>query len=124
VGRLLLRPRVSAEDAPPEEVRKTLVRLEREGQGRALLSAAEAATIILDGVRSGAWRILVGKDAAFVDGRVRSSPESAYDYAELFKDLPAEFLAGAKDLPEEFKDLLPEWVKDQLPDAGSGERPV
>jgi short-subunit dehydrogenase len=110
-----------ARDAPPEEVRKTLVRLEKEGKDKAPLSAAEAATIILDGVRSGAWRILVGKDAAFVDQRVRSSPESAYDYAELFKDLPADLLQGAKDLPEGVRDLLPEWVKDQLPDAEPGE---
>jgi hypothetical protein len=72
-------------------------------------------------VRSGAWRILVGKDAAFVDERVRSGPESAYDYAELFKDLPADVLQGVRDLPEEVRDLLPEWVKDQLPTAAPGE---
>ena len=102
--------------APPEEMRQT-VRWRRERKDKAPLSAAEAATIILDGVRSGAWRILVGKDVAFVDERVRSRPESAYDYAEVFKDLPADLLQGAKDLPEGVKDLLPEWLKDQLPDA-------
>ena len=117
----LVTAKLVARDAPPEEVRRTLVRLEKEGKDKALLSAAEAATIILDGVRSGAWRILVGKDAAFVDERVRSRPESAYDYAELFKDLPADLLQGAKDLPEGVRDLLPEWVKDQLPDAEPGE---
>ena len=110
-----------AEDTPPEEVRKTLVRLEAEGKDKAPLSAAEAATIILDGVRSGAWRILVGKDVAFVDERIRSRPESSYDYAEVFKDLPADLLQGARDLPEGVKDLLPDWVKDQLPDARAGE---
>lgn len=104
-------------DAPPDDVRRTLVRLEREGMGKALLSAAEAATIILDGVRSGAWRILVGKDVTFVDERVRMRPESAYDYAEMFKDLPADLLQGVQDLPEGVRDLLPEWLKDQLPDA-------
>jgi NAD(P)-dependent dehydrogenase (short-subunit alcohol dehydrogenase family) len=37
------------------------------------MSDERAATIILAGVRSGAWRILVGKDVAFVDeGTVRS----------------------------------------------------
>ncbi len=119
----LVTAKLIAPDTPPEEVRKTLVRLEKEGKDKALLSAAEAAAIILEGVRSGAWRILVGKDAAFVDARVRSSPESAYDYAEVFKDLPDELLQGAKDLPEGVKDLLPEWVKDQLPDAEPGEGP-
>ncbi|MGH3271261.1 MAG: SDR family NAD(P)-dependent oxidoreductase [Trebonia sp.] len=108
------------QNAPPEEVRRTLARLEAEGKDKAPLSAAAAAAIILDGVRSGAWRILVGKDAAFVDERVRSRPESAYDYPELFKDMPADLLQGVQDLPEGVKDLLPEWVKDQLPDAGPG----
>ena len=117
----LVTAKLVAKDAPLGEVRKTLARLEQEGKDKAPLSAAEAATIILDGVRSGAWRILVGKDAAFVDERVRSRPESAYDYAELFKDLPADVLQEANDLPEEAKELLPDWVKDQLPDAEPGE---
>ncbi len=117
----LVTARLIARDAPAGQVRKNLVRLEKEGKDKALLSAAEAVTIILDGVRSGAWRILVGKDVAFIDKRVRSRPESAYDYAEVFQDLPADLLQGAKDLPDGVKDLLPEWVKDQLPDGGPGE---
>jgi short-subunit dehydrogenase len=47
------------------------------------LSAAGAATIILDGVRSGAWRILVGEDAKHLDQYVRACPEDAYDYEKL-----------------------------------------
>ena len=54
------------------------------------LDAAGAATIILDGVRSGAWRILVGQDAEGLDGFVRAKPEAAYDYA-----LPASLAANA-----------------------------
>jgi hypothetical protein len=42
------------------------------------LSAAQAATIILDGVRAGTWRILVGEDAHAIDGAVRADPERAY----------------------------------------------
>jgi hypothetical protein len=49
----------------------------------ALLSAAGAATVILDGVRSGAWRILVGQDAYGLDQYVRAHPDDAYDYAKL-----------------------------------------
>jgi NAD(P)-dependent dehydrogenase (short-subunit alcohol dehydrogenase family) len=41
-------------------------------------TAAQAATIILDGVRADKWRILVGKDAEFLDQRVRAAPETAY----------------------------------------------
>ena len=44
------------------------------------LSAAGAATVILDGVRSGAWRILVGADAVALDTYVRARPLDAYDY--------------------------------------------
>ncbi len=42
-------------------------------------SAAEAATIILDGVRADRWRILVGDDAHKLDAAVRADPEAAYD---------------------------------------------
>jgi hypothetical protein len=49
-------------------------------QENAPTSAAEAAAIILDGVRSGAWRILVGEDAEKLDEFVRANPGSAYDH--------------------------------------------
>jgi NAD(P)-dependent dehydrogenase (short-subunit alcohol dehydrogenase family) len=52
---------------------------------RAPLSAADAAAIILNGVRSGAWRILVGEDAKMLDTFVRADPEHTYDYRELAK---------------------------------------
>lgn len=41
-------------------------------------SAAEAAKIILDGVKAERWRILVGKDAEILDEQVRAMPEKAY----------------------------------------------
>ena len=42
-------------------------------------SAAQAAKIILDGVKADRWRILVGADAERIDQRVREAPERAYD---------------------------------------------
>lgn len=42
------------------------------------MTAAQAATVILDGVRAGRWRILVGDDAVALDDRVRQDPEAAY----------------------------------------------
>jgi NAD(P)-dependent dehydrogenase (short-subunit alcohol dehydrogenase family) len=42
------------------------------------MTAAEAATIILDGVLAGRWRILVGDDAHALDEAVRADPENAY----------------------------------------------
>ena len=41
-------------------------------------SAAQAATVILDAVKAGQWRILVGQDAHDFDELVRSFPEEAY----------------------------------------------
>ena len=73
-----------AEGASADELRQMLVRANADFRDKAPVSAAEAATIILDGVRSGAWRILVGEDAEKIDAAVRAKPEAAYDYAELF----------------------------------------
>ncbi len=49
----------------------------REG---APTTSADAATVILDGVRSGEWRILVGEDAQLLDEFVRANPEATYDH--------------------------------------------
>ena len=46
-------------------------------------TAEQAATIILDGVRAGRWRILVGDDAHVLDSMVRDTPEDAYEEAFL-----------------------------------------
>jgi NAD(P)-dependent dehydrogenase (short-subunit alcohol dehydrogenase family) len=79
-----------AEDASAEDLRQMLIRMSNEFRDKAPLSAAEAATVILDGVRSGSWRILVGKDAAMIDAAVRAKPEAAYDYAGLFAGMRPE----------------------------------
>src|SRR3546814_10662648 len=42
------------------------------------MTAAQAATVILDGVREDRWRILVGDDAVALDQAVRADPEAAY----------------------------------------------
>jgi NAD(P)-dependent dehydrogenase (short-subunit alcohol dehydrogenase family) len=73
-----------AEGASAGDLRQLLVRMNADFRDKAPLSAAEAATIILDEVRSGSWRILVGQDVKMVDTAVRARPEAAYDYAELF----------------------------------------
>ena len=70
--------------ASAEQVRRFLIRAATDFRDKAPVSAAEAATVILDGVRSGAWRILIGEDATMIDAAVRAKPEAAYDYGELF----------------------------------------
>ena len=51
------------------------------------MTAAQAATVILDGVRANEWRILVGDDAVALDELVRERPDEAYDqsFVELMR---------------------------------------
>jgi NAD(P)-dependent dehydrogenase (short-subunit alcohol dehydrogenase family) len=58
-------------------------------------TAAEAATVILTGVREERWRILVGDDAHKLDDAVRANPEAAYDAG--FGDMLFSELRGAAD---------------------------
>jgi hypothetical protein len=60
--------------------------IHRRFRDEAPTSAAQAATIILDGVREGRWRILVGEDAHVIDRMVRADPESAYQ-ADFFTNM-------------------------------------
>ncbi len=50
---------------------------------QAPMTAAEASTEILDAVRDGRWRILVGDDARKLDQAVRANPEIAYESLTL-----------------------------------------
>ena len=70
-----------------DQIRARVEELERRFREGAPTSAAEAATIILDGVKAQKWRILVGKDAEFLDDRVRAAPEEAYspEFYEAFR---------------------------------------
>ena len=52
-------------------------------------SAAEAAKIILDGVRADRLRILVGPDAHVIDRMVREDPDHAYE-PEFYERFAAE----------------------------------
>jgi NAD(P)-dependent dehydrogenase (short-subunit alcohol dehydrogenase family) len=62
-----------------DQLRNLVAELEQRFRDEALTSAAQAATIILDGVKADRWRILVGADAHKIDVMVRQSPERAYD---------------------------------------------
>ena len=92
----LARAGVLPEKPTGEDLRRFLVQANADFRDKAPVSAAQAATIILDGVRAGTWRILIGKDAKMIDERVRAMPEAAYDYAELFAGL-----TGSDSRPDE-----------------------
>ena len=84
-------------DASADDLRQLLIQANADFRDKAPLSAAAAATIILNRVRSGAWRILVGQDAEWLDAAVRDKPEAAYDWAELArraKETPPAGTAG------------------------------
>jgi NAD(P)-dependent dehydrogenase (short-subunit alcohol dehydrogenase family) len=65
------------------ELRQAVANMGEAFKRSAPLSAEGAAEIILDGVRRGAWRILVGRDAEALDAQVRADPERAYDPAKM-----------------------------------------
>jgi NAD(P)-dependent dehydrogenase (short-subunit alcohol dehydrogenase family) len=61
------------------DLRQAIPRIKAEFQDKGF-TAAKAATVILAGVRSGAWRILVGEEAEMLDEQVRKNPEAPFDY--------------------------------------------
>lgn len=64
--------------ATNDQIRQALVMQGEAFRDDAPMSAADAATVILDGVKAGQWRILVGDDAHALDEMVRAEPENAY----------------------------------------------
>jgi NAD(P)-dependent dehydrogenase (short-subunit alcohol dehydrogenase family) len=69
---------VSADDL------RSFMKMMGEGfRDNAPMTAAQAATVILDGVRANRWRILVGDDAKALDEAVRKDPENAYSGMSL-----------------------------------------
>jgi hypothetical protein len=87
-------------------LRNLVSELERRFRDEALTSAAQAATIILDGVKANRWRILVGVDAQKIDEMVRQSPVRAYDIA--FFDEFARAAGWTERLSLESADLRPQ----------------
>jgi NAD(P)-dependent dehydrogenase (short-subunit alcohol dehydrogenase family) len=71
-----------------DDIRKIVAERERRFREEAPTSAAEAARIILDGVKADKWRILVGNDAHQIDELVRQSPARAYD-VDFFEEFAA-----------------------------------
>jgi hypothetical protein len=66
-------------DLSDEQIRQAMAQMAIMFRDNAPTTAAQAATIILDGVRNEQWRILVGADAHAIDRLVRASPEDAYE---------------------------------------------
>lgn len=69
-----------------DDIRAFVKLQETRFRDEAPTTAAQAATIILDGVKADKWRILVGRDAEYLDAHVRAAPEGAYT-SEFFQEL-------------------------------------
>jgi len=76
---MLVRRGLPVADMSDDSIRSAMHQMAVSFRDNAPTSAAQAATVILDGVRRDAWRILVGDDAVVVDRLVRESPETAYE---------------------------------------------
>jgi hypothetical protein len=72
-----------------EDVQAAVAERARSFREDAPMTAAQAAKIILDGVKAKRWRILVGDDAHRLDERVRQTPERAYE-PEFYQSIAAE----------------------------------
>ncbi|MGA0862288.1 MAG: SDR family NAD(P)-dependent oxidoreductase [Ilumatobacteraceae bacterium] len=69
---------IDTSGASDEDLR-VLMQAGAEGfRDNAPMTASQAAAVILDAVRRGEWRILVGDDAAILDEMVRDNPADAY----------------------------------------------
>ncbi len=72
-----------------EDIQQIGLERARSFREEAPTTAAQAARIILDGVKAERWRILVGDDAHRLDERVRQTPERAYQ-PEFYQSFAAE----------------------------------
>lgn len=62
-----------------DQIREFLHQRGEAFRDEAPMKAEDAAKVILDGVRSERWRVLVGEDAKVLDEMVRLTPEEAYE---------------------------------------------
>jgi NAD(P)-dependent dehydrogenase (short-subunit alcohol dehydrogenase family) len=88
------RARIASTGTDPSELTDDDIRARMTERARSFLedaptTAAQAAGIILDGVKADRWRVLVGDDAHKIDARVRATPERAYEI-DFFEDFAAE----------------------------------
>lgn len=85
--RRMLAAGAPVEGVPDDAIRRLIHQRGVDFREKAPTSAEQAAAIVLDGVRAGRWRILVGEDAHRIDRMVREDPEQAYEpeFAEAWQ---------------------------------------
>ena len=94
VREIMKRQGIPAEGFSDEQLKAMIQQQQEDFRDNAPLTAAQAATIILDGVREERWRILVGDDAQALDRMVREQPETAYELSFMEQLQAAGFFDG------------------------------
>ena len=88
---------VDVSGASDEDIRNLMQLRADSFEHDAPTTAGEAATIILDGVRSGTWRVLIGDDAVRLDEMLRQDPTEVYTDAFMQQVHAAGHFAGLID---------------------------
>jgi hypothetical protein len=88
------------DNLPDDDIRQAIHQRGIEFRDNAPTTAAQAAEIILDGVKNDRWRILVGDDAQRLDRLVREFPEEAYELSFLEKLRDANVFSGMASMGE------------------------
>jgi NAD(P)-dependent dehydrogenase (short-subunit alcohol dehydrogenase family) len=85
---MLVRRGLPADAITDDQIRALMHQMAIAFRDNAPTTAAQAATTILDGVRTDTWRVLVGEDAKALDRLVRETPELAYEpsFAKALND--------------------------------------
>jgi hypothetical protein len=85
---MLIRRGLPADALTDDQLRAAMHQMAVMFRDAAPVTAAQAATVILDGVRGDRWRVLIGEDAKVLDRMVRESPELAYEdsFAKALND--------------------------------------
>ncbi len=74
----------------PAQVEQMVEAMGAAFRDSAPVSAAQAATMMLDAVRDRRWRVLLGEDAKALDEAVRAHPETIYDVDRIDPFQPAD----------------------------------
>jgi NAD(P)-dependent dehydrogenase (short-subunit alcohol dehydrogenase family) len=88
VRQMLARRGMPVDVISDDQIRAAMHQMAVAFRDNAPTTAAQAATTILDGVRTDTWRVLVGTDAQVLDRLVREQPELAYEpsFAKTLND--------------------------------------
>ena len=108
--------------ASDEDIRNAMLAMAEGFRDNAPMTAAQAATIILDGVRAGDWRILVGDDAQVLDEAVRADPADAYE-PEFMDRLRGEGIFGGLPTKRRLLRFVGDWRRTAIPAIGATGRP-